>query len=767
MNRRADSPRWGWAVVVAFALWPALLSLAWTTPLPDALQRPGSKEIRYADGSAAWLALAPDEQWRVPVRLDDVDPAYVQALLTVEDERFPLHPGVDVVSVARAAGQNLLHGEVVSGASTLTMQVARMSEPRARTWASKGIEALRALQLELRPAKSDTLADYLTLVPYGRNIQGVEAASLWMFGHTAADLSPAEIATLLAIPQDPNHRFPSPANHDRLTAARDAIARRLWTGETLDGALNAHVPVAFAAVPRDVPHAAAWLHARGAAPDRVIATTLDRGVQRVASRVLGRGGPGLHDRGIHNGAIIVVEHATGRIRALAGLDGLGSWSGAQIPPFSQPRSPGSALKPILYALAMDRGLVRPATLVPDVPAHYGTYSPENYDHDWAGMVRMDEALSHSLNVPFVNLLSRFGVESFLGTLRAGGLRHLSPKPGWYGLSAIIGGLELTPLELAQLYTAVAEDGRARSLTILQDERSAAPIRLFSEGAAWLTRNTLRLRDRPDFPSRASLTDLPLQIHWKTGTSFGNRDAWAVGSGARYTVVVWLGNLDQTPSAALVGAESAAPLLFDTLEGLNDGLVTADPAPSDVESVDVCALSGELPGAGCPHARAFSLVGHAPHVTCPLHVLAWVDPATGERVGPACPTSVPQGVQSVFVQWPANVARHLGDRYRGSATVPPWAPACAPDAAHGPRIVTPSADQQILLIPGLAADRQEVALEAEAEGDVVWYVDGRLLARGPSTERQWWTPQPGKHTVAVMDASGATAERVIKVSSGGR
>lgn len=757
----------GRATVAAFALWPALLALAWTVPLPDALQRPGSEEIRYADGSAAWLALAPDEQWRVPVQVGDVDPAYVDALLDIEDARFWLHPGVDPASIVRAAGQNLLRGRVVSGASTLTMQIARMSEPKDRTLSSKGVEALRAMQIDLRQPKDRTLGAYLTMAPYGRNIQGVEAASLWMFGHTAANLSPSEIATLLAIPQDPNHRFPSPRNHARLTAARDAIARRLWTGETLDGALNAPAPIAFTAVPRDVPHAASWLHARGAGGARVIATTLDRGVQRVTDRALGRAGASLHDRGIHNGGIIVVEHATGQIRALAGLDGLGSWPGAQIPPFSQPRSPGSTLKPILYALAIDRGVVRPATLVPDVPAHYGTYSPENYDHDWHGMVRMDEALSRSLNVPFVNLLSRFGVESFLGTLRAGGVRHLSPTPGWYGLSAIIGGLELTPLELAQLYTAIAEDGRARTLTVLADERSAPPVRLFSPGAAWLTRNTLRLRDRPDFPSRANLTDLPLQIHWKTGTSFGNRDAWAVGSGARYTVVVWLGNLNQSPSLALVGAESAAPLLFDTLEGLNDGLVAADPAPADVQSVDVCSLSGELPGAGCPHARALTLAGHAPHLSCPLHVRAWVDPASGNRVGPSCPAGLPRGVESLFVQWPANVARHLGDRYRGSPTVPAWAPECAPGSSRGPRIVAPGEDQQILLIPGLQADRQEVALEAEAEGDVVWYVDGRLLGRGPSNQRQWWTPEPGRHAISVMDASGATAERVIKVSSGGR
>ncbi len=756
-------------LVLAFALWPLLLATAWLVPLPASLDREGSEEIRYEDGSAAWLSLSADEQWRVPVALDAVDPAYVKALLAVEDARYWLHPGVDPIAIARAAGLDLLRGRVVSGASTLTMQVARMTEPRARTLPNKALDALRALQFDLRRTKSQTLATYLTDVPYGRNIQGVEAASLWMFGHTSAALSPAEIATLLAIPQDPNHRSPSPANRERLTSARDAIATRLWSGATLASVVQTSVPVGFAAIPRDIPHAALWLDTVGARhSQRVVRTTLDRGAQRVAARTLDGASDRLHETGIDNGCIIVVEHATGRVQALAGLDGLGDHPGSQIAPFAQPRSPGSALKPILYGLAMDRGLVRPASLVADVPAHYGSYSPDNYDHQWSGMVRMDEALSRSLNVPFVNLLSRFGVESFLGTLRAGGVRHLSPVPGTYGLSAIVGGLEVTPLELAQLYTAIAEDGRVHPLTALADEREAATTRIVSPGAAWITRETLRLRDRPDFPSRATLTGAPLRIHWKTGTSFGNRDAWAVGSGARYTVVVWLGNFNEAPSQALVGAESAAPLLFDTLEGLHDGLPPGpagdDPAPNDVEQVEACALSGEAAGPDCPRTRVLGLVGHAPHVACPLHVTAQVSTATGQRVTPECATG--PTTSATFVQWPANVARYLGDRLSVEPTVPPWAPGCAPANARVPRILAPGENQTILLIPGMAATDQQVALEAEGEGELVWYVDGRLLARGRAGERQWWTPAPGKHTVSVMDAGGATTTRAIAVQGGG-
>ncbi|MSP56888.1 MAG: penicillin-binding protein 1C [Myxococcales bacterium] len=760
----------GWMAVGAFALWPTLSALAWVVPLPAALNRVGSQEIRYSDGSAAWLSLSADEQWRVPIPVSEVDPAYVEALLQIEDSRFWIHPGVDPIAVARAAVQNLRRGEVISGASTLTMQVARMSEPRPRTLPSKALDALRALQMELRRPKEETLATYLALAPYGRNIQGVEAASLWMFGHTSTDLSPAEIATLLAIPQDPNDRFPSPRNRARLTLARDAIARRLWSEPTLSSVLDTPVPTEFAAVPREIPHAASWINAlgtpgsAGSSQARVVRTTLDRGVQRVASRTLAGASAELHLRGIHNGAILVAEHATGRLRALAGLDGMSKWPGAQIAPFGEPRSPGSTLKPVLYALAIDRGLIRPASLVADVPAHYRSYSPENYDHQWSGMVRMDEALSRSLNVPFVNLLSKFGVESFLGTLRAAGSRHLSPVPGTYGLSAIVGGVEITPIELAQLFMAIAEDGRLRPITVREDQRPSAAIRLYSAGAAWLTRDTLRLRDRPDFPSRSKLASIPQRIHWKTGTSFGNRDAWAVGSGTRYTVVVWLGNFDQTPAAGLIGADVAAPLLFDTLEGLQDGPPsnsTGDDLPPDeVGYVSACALSGEAAGAGCPQARVLALAGRAPRTACPLHVTALVDPATGQRVGPGCaPDSTTSGT---FVAWPANVARYLGDRLMAEPTLPAWSPRCGMSTTGGPRVLTPGENQRIMLIPGMRTSDQEVALEADGEGELVWYVDGKLLARGPAGERQWWTPEAGAHTLTVMDASGATASRALAV-----
>ena len=349
-----------------------------------------------------------------------------------------------------------------------------------------------------------------------------------------------------------------------------------------------------------------------------IHTTLDGGIQRRVEKELDQVELERSLQGIHNAAVVVVDHHTATIRALAGNFDFWSERDGQIAAFAVPRSPGSTLKPFVYARAIDQGLALPGFLEEDTPIHYGGYSPENYDGTWSGMVTLEEALSRSLNVPFIHLLSDLTVESFVATLKRGGLSHLNPTPGYYGLSLVVGAAEVTPLELAGLYVALAENGRWRPLQWQPGNSEQEGTPLFSPGAAWLTRKALRLRDRPDFPTRAMVA-MPAGIHWKTGTSFGNRDAWAVGSGERYTVVVWMGNLDNQPSAHLIGAEVAAPLLFDLLDALGDRVVSTDAPPEDLIPIEVCALSGHPPDSSCPERRTvLALQTHVPTQRCSLH-----------------------------------------------------------------------------------------------------------------------------------------------------
>jgi penicillin-binding protein 1C len=747
------------AAVAAGAL---LLILAQLVPLPARLAAPPSQVVELRDGQVAHVFLSPDEKWRFAARLERIDPAFVAALIALEDRRFHAHPGVDPLALARAAWSNVARGRRVSGASTITMQLARLLEPRPRTLRSKLIEMFRAVQLETRLGKRRILEAYLTFAPYGGNVEGVEAAALAYFGHGAAHLTPVEIATLLAVPQGPARLAPSAENRDRLAAHRDALVARLFPGAPASGP----PPDRLTPLPRLAPHAAVWLAGRQPAASRIRAA-LDGGAQRIVEGIAARAAPELARRGIGAGAIVVVEHATREVVALVGnLDWDGD--GGQIAMFARPRSPGSTLKPLLYALAIDRGLALPAHLVADVPAAYGGWRPRNFDADHAGLVTLREALSRSLNLPFVELLERFGVEPFLAELARLGVRSPRAAPGHYGLSLILGGIEATPLEIAGLYATLAEDGRHRRLRLTLDEPVGPALTAFSPGVAALTRESLALRDRPDFPKRRALRGVPAEIHWKTGTSFGFRDAWAVGSGPRYTAAVWLGNVDQRGSAELVGAEAAGPILFDVLEALAGPARAPRPpaaaSPADLAPVEVCAFSGHLPTAACDERTTVlaprTAVAPAP---CPYHVRVDVDVATGEAVGPACRAGRVTESRA-FVVLPSRVAGWLDERHRALPAPPRWAEGCAPPLGdRPPRILSPTDGQVVLLVPGLPADRQELPLSADtASPEVSWFVDGALVRTAPAREKVFVTPTPGPHEIVVVDAGGRKERIAIDV-----
>jgi penicillin-binding protein 1C len=789
------------------------LASIWLVPLPARLGVPPSTVVEYADGSPAYVFLSPDDKVRMRADLDAIDADYLKALVRFEDKRFWRHPGVDPAALVRAVWLNARSGRTVSGGSTLTMQLVRVLEPRRRTVVSKVVEALRAVQLEARLGKREILAAYLTFAPYGGNLEGVEAACWAYFGHGARDLVPEEIAVLLAVPQQPGSRAPSLRNEKRLTVARAVVAARLVEAGGLPAAGSdprtwREVPTRLRALPRHAPHAAFWLRARY--PDRErIATTLDRGAQLLAERAMARAAHEMDLLGIHNGAVVIADHESGEVRALVGnFDFWDGVHGGQIAGFDVARSPGSALKPLIYALGIDRGLVLPDHLVPDVPVAYGNYTPQNFDGRFAGLVSLDDALSQSLNVPFVHLLDRLGLESFLGTMRSAGFRHLRPEPGFYGLSAAIGAVDVTPLEMAGLYAALAEDGRWRPLRVLaaparsrgEDARATdvrfavnrnasngTPTmrvrlaadragagdddepRIFSPAAAWLTRRTLSRRDRPDFPERRKWSGAPAHVHWKTGTSYGHRDAWAVGSGAQYTAAVWLGNFDNQGAFDLVGADAAGPILFDLLEGMEPRrLPAASAAPAGLEWLEVCAYSGYLPGAACPtKKRVLAVRAAVPTRRCPYHVAVDVDLASGFALQPACRGGHRWETKS-FVTWPASLRRWLGERQRWLPEPPPLAPGCdAPPEPGELRILSPPQGQVLVLMPGVPAGRQEVPLQGEVGGGgaLSWFVDGEYLGSTPADQRLWWQPVAGRHRVTVVDAAGRTAERELQVREG--
>jgi penicillin-binding protein 1C len=750
--------KWSVRALVALALVTALgRAVLLLLPLPARLRAAPSVVVEYSNGDVAHVFLTDDDQYRMQVELEHVDPAYLAALVQLEDRRFWHHPGVDPLATARAIRQNLSAGRVVSGSSTLTMQLVRMLEPRPRTLRSKLVEMVRALQLEARLGKRQILAAYLQFLPFGRNFEGVETASWAYFGHSARALSPSEIATLLAVPQDPVHRFPDSKNGERLRVARDRAAERLGLRDV------ASEPIArsLKPLPREIAHAAEWMRAQQPGVAR-IRTTLDGGLQRLAERMLEAGRQERERNGIYNGTLVLVDHARGEVRALVGnVDYWDAQHGGQLAGFAQPRSTGSLLKPFLYALALDEGLALPSFLVPDVRTHYGLYEPHNFDGGHAGLVRLDDALVRSLNVPFVALLSRLGVERFIGALRTAGVESLDDDEGHYGLSAIVGGIEMTPLEAAGLFSMLAEGGSYRPLTWRASARAAGPVRIFSTAAARLTQQALERRDRPDFPDRQKVAAQPVAIHWKTGTSGRRRDAWSAGSGPTYTAVVWLGNFDNRPSAALVGADAAAPILFNVLEALE-----RSPAPpvevAGLAPIEVCAFSGYPATPDCPkRAQVLGPVHSVPTASCPFHVALDIDAVSGLALKPECRAGH-RFDRHVFVVLPPGVERQADARPR-----PAWAPGCEPDEPAAPfDITSPREGAALLLMEG--GRRQQIPLEVDGGpiGQVSWFVDGEFLGSRAAREQLWWRPTPGAHDIVALEESGRMARRTLSVKQAG-
>jgi penicillin-binding protein 1C len=520
-------------------------------------------------------------------------------------------------------------------------------------------------------------------------------------------------------------------------------------------------------MPREAPHAAIWLRTRHERNGPRIRSTLDGGIQAQTQEIAQLHAADLRRRKIYGGAIVVVDHRTREVRALVGsLDFDDKEHGGQIPMFDRRRSPGSTLKPLLYALAIDRGLALPGFLVPDVPMLYGTYRPRNFDNKFSGLVTLEDALSRSLNIPFVELLRQLGVETFLGELARLGVTNARAEPGYFGLSLIVGSIELTPLELASMYATIAQDGVYVPLRLV--ERPQPPgTSIFGTGAAHLARDALAIKDRPDFPRRRDLTKLPPAIHWKTGTSFGFRDAWAIGSGPTYTAVVWTGNTNNKASADLVGSEAAGPVLFDVLESLADRRAPspAPTAPDDLVHVEVCAYSGHVPTHACDHRVTVLAPQRAvPTTPCPYHQSYEVDVETSHAVLPACRTDGRVYARKSFTVLPSSVTAWLAAQERAIPEGPVFADGCTPDIGGGPPIISsPPEGQVVTLIPGMPADNQRVPLAASTRAATLsWFVDGAHVGTAPSNERVYWTPTVGEHDIVVADERGRKGRRTIEV-----
>ena len=558
--------RWlGAIVVVLTGLAAAWQSADRWAPLPQ--QPVISRIVTDRDGLPLRVFPVEDGRWRMAADLDDIDPRFIEALLLIEDKRFFEHRGVDPVALLRAARDNLLRGEVVSGASTITMQTVRLLEPRPRTLPSKLIEILRARQLERVLTKSEILEVYLTLTPYGGNIEGVRSAAWTYFGKDARALTDAEIALLVALPQSPEVRRPD-RRAENARSARGAVLERLASEDFLSTARarEAHLdplPATRTPFPSDAWH---FAESVGGAMDRsgTVRTSLDRPAQEALVRVL-------HEAAERYGtdtqaAGLIVDLETRQILASVGSVGRdrpGGWLDLT----QRKRSPGSTLKPFVYGLAFQEGVVSPGSRIADLPSRFGAYQPENFSRTFNGDLSVAEALQHSLNVPAVLLLDQLGAERFAGILRLSGARVDIPEVAGSseGLATALGGLGLSARELAALYVALGNGGLA--LPLSEDLRPLPnePARLMTEEAAQKVADILRRAPASlgRMPSHLA-TNAP-QVSFKTGTSYGYRDAWAAGFSGTHAVVVWIGRADGGALPGMTGRDAALPALFSVFD----------------------------------------------------------------------------------------------------------------------------------------------------------------------------------------------------------
>ncbi len=569
------------APLVAVSLYAATLP-----PIDPDLSASRSTIVTDREGRLLRAFTTESGHWRLPVRAADVDPRYLAMLKAFEDQRFDTHHGVDPLALGRAAGQMLRHGRVVSGGSTLTMQVARLAEPRPeRSLADKLRQAVQAVKLDARLPKDEIAGLYLSLAPFGGNIEGVRAASFAYFGKEPKRLSVAEAALLVALPQSPEtrrpDRFPDAARKARARVLDRALAAGIVTAEEAEGAKAEQVPVARQPFPMLAAHLAERVVAERT-QERVQRLSIDARLQRdlellARERALSLG-PKL------SAAIMVVDNATGEIRAsVAGADYFAAERSGAVDLTRALRSPGSALKPFVYALAFDNGLAHPETMLEDRPTRYSGYAPENFDQTFQGMVTARTALQHSLNVPVVDLLAALGPQRFVSRLRAAGADIALPKDGGaVGLAVGLGGLGITLADATGLFAALARGGEAIPLSHRPRQALPEATRIVEPSAAWHVADVLRGAPPPaNAPAN--------RLAWKTGTSYGYRDAWAIGFDRRHTIGVWLGRADNASVPGLVGRTAAGPLLFDAF-----ARVGLDPTPLPRPEHTLVAETSRLP-----------------------------------------------------------------------------------------------------------------------------------------------------------------------------
>jgi penicillin-binding protein 1C len=736
----------------------------WVFPLPDRIEY--STIITDDKGEVVHAFLTRDQQWRMKTELGEISPLLRKTIVEKEDKYFYYHPGVNLLAMARAFGRNLVHLRRTSGASTITMQVARALEPKKRTYWNKLVEVFRALQLEWKYSKSEILQLYLNVVPYGGNIQGVKAASILYFKKNPDHLSLAEITALSVIPNRPSSLVMG-RNNDRIVEERNKWLRRwaqekVFTGHEIEDALAEPLTATRGTVPGYMPQLSWKLSKRGGP---IVHTTIQLNTQLKVEKLVRDYSRTLALKNIHNAAVIVIDNRTHRVVSYVGsADFDDALNAGQVNGAAAVREPGSTLKPLLYGLCIDGGLLTPKRTITDVPINYDGYAPENYDKRFNGYVTMEYALEHSLNIPAVKSLKALGKDKLIQRLSQCDFRQIDRDRKKLGLSMILGGCGATLEEMTGMYSLFANEGVYVRPRYTYDDSSVAGSRILSPAAVFMINETLSKVNRPDFPLNwQSTLHLP-KIAWKTGTSYGRRDAWSIGYNKHFTVGIWAGNFSGLGVPELSGANVATPLLFtvfNTIDYDDDAAWFAKPADCDVRMV--CSETGLPPDDFCKNLVTdyfIPLVSTAKKCDNRQEVFLSADGKLSY-----CRSCLPPAGyrKKWFTVIPPEMKEYYDANHITYAAIPPHNPECEKIFKEGAPVVTSPANGSEYLIN--RKDPEPLLLRCRVTNDVAkvyWYINDKFYRSGEAGGKAFFMPDEGPVKISCTDDKGRNRNVWIRV-----
>ena len=754
-----------------------ILVIAYIFCLPRQLFHvPYSTVVTDRNGELLGARIASDGQWRFPPRTTTPE-KIKQCLITFEDRHFYHHWGVNPVSTGRAAYQNLKNKRIVSGGSTLTMQTIRLARNESRTFGEKFIEMILATRLEFRASKEKILSMYVSHAPFGGNVVGLDAAAWRYFGHSAEELSWAEAAMLAVLPNAPAMIHLSKSRQSLLNK-RNRLLKQLYGRKIIDSstyelAISEPLPDEPHPLPQIAPHLVSRFYQERNGKYSV--STIDRGIQTQIENAAERWSNEFNRSDIRNLAILVIDIQTNQVVAYCGnVNFKRKQSGNQVDVIQAPRSTGSILKPFLYYAMLQEGSLLPHTLLPDIPININGFTPQNFSLQFKGAVPASEALARSLNIPAVTMLQKYGAPKFHTFLRQIGLKTINRPASHYGLSLILGGAEATLWDVTNTYAYMGRSllqlPQTECSLLLSDSEnseavtSAKTTDIFQPGAVWQTFNALTEVNRPEEIDWKSIPSMH-PIAWKTGTSHGFRDAWAVGVTPHYAIGVWVGNATGEGKPGLVGARTAGPVLFDIFSLLPPTQWFKRPGNVFVKT-EVCRKSGHLKGRFCEETDTLLILPAGLKTeACPYHHLITLSADETHRIYENCANLEPT-IQKSWFTLPPVWEWYYRQHHPEYSPLPPFKPGCGEDALQPMQFIYPPMNARIVLPKQMDGSPGYMTAEL-AHGNpattIFWHLDNTYLTQTQDFHKISLQPTPGKHSLTAVDSAGNTVTTTFYIN----